>query len=260
MQCENLALKDLNRHLEIFGYGCEYIVGAPKVHQNLGGIGLLLPIVWLIAEGHPVINREKFFASDNIVLVDMLEAGGGVGEVKMCGDGDEVEFAIFHLFVLALEWILQIQLHWKHILHYLDDFLPVFAFEHIQQTPKYKSNFSQVCNHLGFQVKEDKDEECLWIKFLELEIDTDKIEARVLQDKYENAIMPVDSILEKRSARFKEMETTIGFVSFASKVVPASWTFLSSLYDVLTNAPRTHYIRISLHGTIYLKWWRTFLS
>jgi ribonuclease HI len=167
--------------------------------------------------------------------------------------------AIFDLFASALEWVLQTQLHWQHVLHYLDDFLAVFAAEHAQQAQKFKSDFSQVCSHLGFQLKEEKGEKGLRIRFLGIEIDTEKMEARLPQEKHEKAIALVDSIRERRSVKFKELDAAIGFLSFASKVVPASRPFLRRLYDALAGAPRTHHIRISSHVKKDLTWWRTFL-
>ena len=52
---------------------------------------------------------------------------------------------------------------------------------------------------------------------------------------------------------------TVGFLSFASKVVPASRPFHRRLYNALTATSRTHHIRVSSDIKKDHSWWQTFL-
>jgi ribonuclease HI len=168
--------------------------------------------------------------------------------------------AIFDLFASALEWILQTQRGWEHILHYLDDFLAIFPRSAASDAPnRYKGDFSQICSDLGFRVKEEKNEEGHCIRFLGIEIDTEAMEARLPPDKHEKATALVNSTLAQHSVTHRSLETTVGFLSFASKVVPASRPFLRRLYDALTATSRTHHIRVSSEIKKDLSWWQTFL-
>jgi hypothetical protein len=56
-------------------------------------------------------------------------------------------------------------------------------------------------------VKEKKNEEGLSIRFLEIEIDIEKMETHLPQEKHEKTTVLVESILEKQSVKFKELET-----------------------------------------------------
>jgi len=113
--------------------------------------------------------------------------------------------AIFDLFASALEWILQTQRGWEHMLHYLEDFLAIFPqFAILSDTlNKYKVDFSQICSNLGFRVKEEKNEEGHCIKSLGIEIDTEVMDARLPQDKHQKAMALVNSTLEHHSVTQK---------------------------------------------------------
>jgi len=93
--------------------------------------------------------------------------------------------AIFDLFASALEWILQSQWGWEHILHYLDDILAIFPRSAASDAPNsYKGAFRQICSDLGFRVKEEQNEAGHWIRFLGIEMDTEAMEARLPPDKH----------------------------------------------------------------------------
>jgi hypothetical protein len=123
---------------------------------------------------------------------------------------------------------------WEHTLHYLDDFLAIFPRSAASDVPnRYKGNFSQICSDLGFRVNEEKNEEEHSIRFLGIEIDTEAMEAHLPPDKHKKAMALVNSTLAQHSVTHKCFETTVGFLSFASKVVPASRPFLRRLNDAL---------------------------
>jgi len=70
------------------------------------------------------------------------------------------------------------------------------------------------------------------------------MEVRLPPVKHEKATALVNSTLTQHSGTHSSLETTVGFLSFASKVVPASRPFLRRLYDALTATSRTDHIRV----------------
>jgi len=145
-----------------------------------------------------------------------------------------------------LEWILQTQRGGEHTLHYVDDFLAIFPRSAASDAPnRYKGDFSQICSDLGFRVKEEKNEEGHCIRFLGIDIDTEAMEARLPPDKHEKTTALVNSTLAQHSVTNRSLETTMGFLSFGSKVVRASRPFLRQLYDALMATSQTHHIRVS---------------
>jgi hypothetical protein len=159
-----------------------------------------------------------------------------------------------------LEWILQTQRGWEHSLHYLEDFFASFPRSATSHAPnRYKGHFSQICSDLGFQVKGEKNEEGHCIRFLGIEIDTEAMEARLPPDKHEKATALVNSTLAQHAVTHRSLETTVGFLSFASKVVPASRPFLRQLYDAVMAKSRTDHIRVSSGIKKDLSRWQTFL-
>jgi hypothetical protein len=143
--------------------------------------------------------------------------------------------AIFDLFASALEWILQTQWSWEHTLHYLDDFLVIYPCSAAPDAPnRYTGDFHRICSDLGFRVKKQKNKEGHCIRFLGIEIDTEALEACLPPDKYEKVMALINSTLAQHSVTHRSLDTTVGFLSFASKVVPASCPFHRVLYNALT--------------------------
>jgi hypothetical protein len=149
--------------------------------------------------------------------------------------GSRTSPAIFDLFPSALEWMLQTQRHWKHTLHYLEDFLAIFLRSTVSDAPsRYNEDFSQIRNALGFRVKEEQNAEGHSSRFLGIEIDTEEMEARLLPDTHEKAKALLNPTLSLHSVKRRILETILGFLSFASTVVSASRAFIGRLYNALT--------------------------
>ena len=121
---------------------------------------------------------------------------------------------------------------WGLIFHYLDDFFAVF--KRFQEAQQFGTEFDNVCTDLGVGVNGDKKQLGCIVDFLGLEFDTVKMEARLPKDKLEKAIKEVAKLLEKRSSTtHEELQSLIGFLSFAAKVIYPGRAFLRQLYDAL---------------------------
>jgi hypothetical protein len=168
---------------------------------------------------------------------------------------------IFDLFSRGLKWILQHELGWTAVLHYLDDFLAVLA-PHLDAA-QYAADFDSLCTDLGFTVKHKKSYAGTRTDFLGLEIDTAAMEARLPSEKHAKALLLVRTYLRRRSITLLELQSLIGFLSFAAKVVPLGRPFLRRLYNALScysaspHHPRAR--RITPQMKEDLRWWLAFL-
>jgi hypothetical protein len=112
---------------------------------------------------------------------------------------------------------------------------------------------------VGFRDKEEKNEDEHCIRFLGIGIKTDAIEVPLPHYKHGKATVLVNSPLAQHLVTHRDLETTLGFFSFSSNVVPASCPFHLRLYDALMAISRTHHIPVSPEIKMDLFWWQTFL-
>jgi len=169
--------------------------------------------------------------------------------------------AIFYVFASALEWILHSQQGLEHKVHNRDDFLVIFPCSAPSDAlDRYKRDFSQICSELGFRVKGEQNEEGHCIRFLGIEIDTAAMEARLLHIKHEKATALVNSTLALHLVTHRSLETTVGCLSVASKVLPAIAPFLCQLYNDMTAISQTDQMGVWSDITKDLFWWHTLLT
>ena len=145
---------------------------------------------------------------------------------------------------------------WNVVIHYLDDFLAVFP-PHTDPTP-YSDQFNRLCKELGISVNHEKDAAGTIAEFMAFELDTIKMQARLPDEKLQKGIRLLDSALAKGSIARPELESLIGFLSFAAKVILPGRAFLRRLYDLL--AGFSYYTHITPGVKQDLLWWREFLS
>ena len=142
------------------------------------------------------------------------------------------------------------------IFHYLDDFFAVF--KKLQQAQQFGKEFDNVCVDLGVGVNGEKKQLGCIVDFLRLEFDTLLMEARLPKDKLKKAIEGVARILEKKSSTtHEELQSLVGLLSFAAKVVYPGRAFLRRLYDGLAKGGK--YLHWSMPIKNDLLWWEKFL-
>lgn len=163
---------------------------------------------------------------------------------------------IFDLFAKGLHWILAARLGWELVLHYLDDFFAVLAPG--ADTDLYCRQFDAVCDQLGLTVNHKKDIQGTSAEFLGIELDSLNMQARLPPDKLERGRNAVKTLLARLSFPHKELESLVGFLSFAAKVIAPGRAFLRRLFDALRR--HTEFIHIDKHIKADLLWWQTFLG
>ncbi len=118
------------------------------------------------------------------------------------------------------------------MIHYLNDFLAIQA--NMTEARKYEGDFDDLCAQLGFSVNLKKNLIGTTCTFLSIELDSINMMARLPPDKHQKTIQLVNSALTKSSLSYEKLQTLLGFLSFAAKIVIPERAFLRRLFNDLT--------------------------
>jgi hypothetical protein len=100
------------------------------------------------------------------------------------------------------------------------------------------------------------------VDFTGIELDTDKMEARLPRDKHDHASLAVQRLLQRGSSSYNDVQSTLGFLSFCTRVIPLARPFLRNLFNFLQSLYHIHphsLRRLLPKATTDLRWWTTFL-
>ena len=161
---------------------------------------------------------------------------------------------LFDLFAKGINWMCLQNQH--DVLHYLDDFLAVCRTN--PEAEAFTRYFFDLCKDLGIAVNEKKNKTGHVIDFLGIELDTMLMEARLPPDKLQKAKDLVKQALQKSSIRREELDSLVGFLSFAAKVVVPGRAFLRRLFNAKAMS-RGRHIHINENIKADLQWWHLFL-
>ena len=169
---------------------------------------------------------------------------------------------IFNLFGEALHWIIQRHIP-ARIRHYLDDFLqihpPSASATDAQSALQWSLDLGA---ELGLQFQPNKiDGPSMKLEFLGLELDSKAMEVRLPPSKLEYLTELLRWWTNVSHCTLRDLEELIGFLQFASQVVPTSQPFLRGLYDFSRefNSKFTRR-RISKTAHLDIQWWSRFAS
>ena len=131
---------------------------------------------------------------------------------------------IFNMFVEALYWILNYIFH-IYVVHYLDDFL---LFNLID-----KSLFSTIYEQIEFEEKSSKSLDDYIIDFTDIELDIDKLEARLLKNKHDKTIKAISNTFIINKTSHKSLKSLFDYLSFCTRVISLEYSFLRNLFNYL---------------------------
>ena len=163
---------------------------------------------------------------------------------------------LFDLFARTLNWIIIAVLGWSLVLHYLDDFFAILPPQ--ADAEAYCRDFDLVCTQLGLVVNHSKDAMGTKADFLGIELDSILMQARLPPGKLERARNTVDYLLSEDIISRNELESAVGFLSFAAKIVIPGRAFLRRLFDAIRRPVAM--IRITKAMKADLLWWKAFLK
>ena len=161
---------------------------------------------------------------------------------------------IFNFFSEGLHWIIENNYN-QSVAHYLDDFLLVGCQD--------QDLFSKLCERLGFEEKLSKAMDGYVVDFTGIELDSDKMEARLPEDKLTRARSAVEQTLCQGFTSYKALNSLLGFLSFCTRVTPLGRPFLRQLFNFMQNRSTTHpnaKRRLTTQAKSDLRWWLVFLN
>ena len=167
---------------------------------------------------------------------------------------------IFTAVADALEWVLR-QNGVVYVDHYLDDFI-LFGPSGSSQCADALQRTLQICKRLGVPLAMEKLEgpvEC--ITFLGIEVDTRSGTMRLPTDKLGRVQQALQEWAKKKACKRRELESLIGTLQHACRVVRPGRSFLRRMIDLL-RIPRQphHFVRLNKDFRADLQWWLAFVG
>ena len=164
---------------------------------------------------------------------------------------------IFTCLADLVEWIAKHNYNVTFLMHYLDDFHTLGP----PDSPVCQRNLDNsmdCCSKLGIPLHPDKSEgpsTCLTV--LGIELDSLLLQARLPKDKFDRTTSLLEEWSLKRSCKRKDLESLIGHLQHACKVVPQGRSFLRRMINLLCAFRRDdHPIRLNRKFFLDLTWWR----
>ncbi len=178
---------------------------------------------------------------------------------KTLAMGCRTSAKIFERFSSALEWIMKVKFALKVLHHVLDDFLMLTKPAELAQ--QQIDIFLSVCKYLGIPIKVTKLASGMIVIYLGFEFDTIKMEIRLPEDKLVKCRTKISEILSKASVQMCKLESVVGLLEFACKVIRPGRAFLRRAHDVIASVKsQYHYIHINKSLRSDLNTWLSFLK
>ena len=170
---------------------------------------------------------------------------------------------IFNAIADALEWCVRTT-GVRYIFHYLDDFIVVGA----PDSPECADALAvliRACADLGVPIAAHKREgPATCLTFLGIEVDTMASQLRLPRDKLLRLQAQLAEWGDRRVCERRDLESLIGTLNHACKVVRSGRSFLRRMLDllhgVLSHSTRSHPIRLNREFRSDLMWWRMFVA
>ncbi len=174
--------------------------------------------------------------------------------------------SIFNQLSDALEWILLNKCNISFACHILDDFLLIeppsahLPFNHLcqQSLSKMLSTFKTIRIPIAAGKTQGPSQV---LEFMGILLDTVKMQARLPPDKIEKLHALFEEFQHRRSCTLKELQSLIGTLNFACKVVPPGRPFLQRMIALTRNVSKQHHhIKLTAGFFHDLEMWREFIS
>ncbi|XP_065196629.1 uncharacterized protein LOC135828125 [Sycon ciliatum] len=174
--------------------------------------------------------------------------------------------SLFNCLATTLEWILRNNYSIPALEHYLDDFVSVSpAAESVTSSAAatHKATILQVFAKLGVPTADGPDKvvgpaTCLTV--LGIDIDSAAGELRLPAEKLRTLRQLLAAWATRPSASKHELQSLVGHLAFAAKVVPAGRTFTRRLIDLCSSVTSpAAAVRLTSEALADIKWWQEFL-
>lgn len=160
--------------------------------------------------------------------------------------GCAISCQLFEKVSSALHWVMGNYFKTPKVVHVLDDFL--FVGEPSSTECQYAlDSFLLLCKQVGIPIKHSKTvTPTMCLTFLGIELDTQLMLARLPVDKVHKIIALLQSFLSKSKVSLKELQSLIGLLNFACRVVVPGRAFLRRLINLTIGLSKSyHHVRLS---------------
>ena len=166
---------------------------------------------------------------------------------------------IFSALADALEWLIRNE-GVESVMHYLDDYLLVARTQ--EGCHEALQKLLGIFERLKVPVAPEKLEgPGTKLKFLGIELNTEEMSLRLPAEKLAELRMLVASWLGKRFCTVKELESLVGKLQHASKVIRPGRTFMRRMFELLRGARRgQRFVRLNTPIKSDLQWWHLFMA
>ncbi|WAR01576.1 LOW QUALITY PROTEIN: DPOL-like protein, partial [Mya arenaria] len=181
------------------------------------------------------------------------------GTVLPMGASSSVQ--IFDAFSSCLQWILQNQFSVKRVSHIVDDFIFV-GQRQSDECLSYLNIFFSLAQDIGVPIKHQKTVmPSTLIEVHGILIDTETLTARLPQDKLQTLKSLLSTSMKRRKVTLHQLQSILGHLNFACKVIKPGRCFLRRLYDSTVGVSnKHHFIKLSAECRADLNLWYSFLD
>ena len=167
---------------------------------------------------------------------------------------------IFERFSSALQRIMQAAFNCKGVTHILDDFIFVGPPQ-CDTTLNYLNSFLRLAERCHIPIKQSKTVYPSTVIVAHgIELDSTAMQARLPVDKLERMRELLQKFKNKRHALLRDIQSLVGLLNFACKVIRPGRAFLRRLIDLTTKAhSKHHHIKLNSDARADIDAWLTFL-
>lgn len=147
------------------------------------------------------------------------------------------------------------------ILHYLDDFLIISEAGSDEGTRNLHALLA-LFDRLRVPVATDKVEgPAMCITFLGIELDSEQMIMRLPEDKLQALKVMIAEWLGKKSSTVRDLQSLVGKLQHASKVIRPGRTFLRRMFELLKGCgKKQQFVRLNASFCSDFMWWHMFLE
>ena len=173
---------------------------------------------------------------------------------------------LFNQLSDAIEWILLEKCVISFVCHILDDFLIIEpaapSFPHDRPCRQALAAMLMVFKNLNIPTAPGKTQgPSTTLEFMGITLDSIRMEARLPPDKLERIAHTLLEFRAKTSCTLRELQSLIGTLNFACRVIPPGRPFLQRMIALTRNVSKSHHhIKLNSGFRQDLQMWQTFIS
>ena len=175
--------------------------------------------------------------------------------------GASSSVAIFEAFSTSIQWILQNKLGVLSVSHIIDDFIFV-GTAGSQNCSKYLASFFDLAESIQLPVNASKTVNPTTVAEIHgIQVDTNTLTASLPPDKVTTLRTLLDKHRRCKKITLHDLQSLLGHLNFACKVIKPGRCFLRRLYDLTIGVSKPHHkIRLTSESRSDLTLWHTFLT